>query len=72
MSPDATSNSTNPVTGIGGQLVAILVGGEADDARLQPEGQILRDEGDGTPLVGDRAGDRQDPVVVRVGPERGG
>ena len=64
-------DETGP-SGIGGQLVAILVGGEADDARLQSERQILGDEGDGSALVGDRTGDCQDPVVVRVGPERGG
>ena len=48
-----------------GQLVAVLVGVEADDARLQPERKVLRHERDVVALGRQVAGDGEDPVVVR-------
>ena len=44
---------------VGGQLVAVLVGVEADDARLEPQRQVLGDDGDVAALVGRGCGRRR-------------
>ncbi len=67
----STSSSTKPVQlGVLGELVAVLVGVEADDRRLEPQRQVLGDDGDGVALGGQVPGDGEDAVVVVVGGER--
>ena len=54
-----------------GQLVAVLVGVESDDAGLEPQRQVLGDDGDVVSFVGQVLGDGEDPVVVVVRRQRG-
>ena len=51
-------------------LVAVLVGVQADDARLQAQRQVLGDHDDVVALDGQVVGDGEDAVVVVVGPQR--
>ena len=69
----STSSSTKPVQVVSlGELVAVLVGVEADDARLQPQRQVLRDDDDAVALVGQVLRDGEDAVVVVLADQRGG
>ena len=52
------------------QLVAVLVGLEADDARLQAQREVLRDDDDVVALQAQVLGDGEDAVVVVVGRHR--
>ena len=63
----STSSSTKPVQlASAGQLVAVLVGVEADDARLEAQRQVLGDDGDVVALVRQVLRHGQDAVVVVV------
>ena len=55
---------------VGGELVAVLVGVEADDARLQAQRQVLGDHGDVVALEAQVVGHGEDAVVVVVGRQR--
>ena len=68
----STSSSTKPVQlESRRQLVAVLVGVESDDAGLEPQRQVLGDDGDLVSFVGQVLGDGEDPVVVVVRRHRG-
>ena len=54
------------------QLVAVLVRVEPHDRRLEPERQVLGDDGDVAPLGRDVAGHGQDAVVVGLAEQRRG
>ena len=56
--------------GVGGELVAVLVGLEADDPRLQPQREVLGDDDDVAALAAEAERDGEDAVVVGVGAER--
>ncbi len=58
--------------GVGGELVAVLVGFEPDDARLQAQRQVLGDDDDVATLAAQAQRHGQDAVVVGVGGERWG
>ena len=53
--------------GVGGELVAVLVGVEADDAGLQPQRQVLGDHDDVVALARQAERHGEDAVVVGVG-----
>ena len=53
--------------GVGGELVAVLVGLEADDAGLEAQRQVLGDDDDVAALAPEADGHREDAVVVGVG-----
>ena len=55
--------------GVDGELGAVLLGVEADGRRLDPHRQVLGDQRDVVALVGEVAGDREDPGVVVAEPE---
>jgi hypothetical protein len=55
---------------VAGELVAVLLGVEIDDRRLQPQWEVLGDDTDGEVLVGEVLGHGQDAVVVGVTGER--
>ena len=55
-----------------GQLGAVLLGEQADRGRLDPQRQVLGDDGDVVPLGLQVAGDREDPGVVVPQPVAGG
>ena len=55
-----------------GELVAVFVGVEANDARLQPQREVLGHDRDEVALVGEVLGDGEDAVVVVVRRERRG
>jgi hypothetical protein len=50
--------------GVGDRFGAVLLGVEADRGGLDPQRQVLGDQGDRIPLVGEVARHRQDPGVV--------
>ena len=56
--------------GVGGELVAVLVGFEPDDPGLQAQRQVLGDDDDLAALAAEAVGDGEDAVVVGVGGER--
>ena len=64
--PDVELDEAGPA-GVGGELVAVLVGFEPDDAGLQPQRQVLGDDDDVAALAAEAAGDGEDAVVVGVG-----
>ena len=51
--------------GVDDQLVAVLVGGQADDARLEPQREVLVTTATSA-LIGQVAGHREDAVIVGV------
>ena len=67
--PDVELDEAGPA-GVGGELVAVLVGLEPDDPGLQAQRQVLGDDDDLAALAAEAAGDREDAVVVGVGGER--
>ena len=58
--------------GLERELGPVLLGDEADRRRLDPHRQVLGDERDVVPLVGEVARHRQDAGVVVAEPEAGG
>ena len=68
---DLELDEATPARIAGGQLVAVLVGVETDDARLQPQRKIFGDDGDGVALVGQVLRHGEDAMVVVVRRERG-
>ena len=57
--------------GVADRLGAVLLGVEPDRGRLDPQRQVLRDQGDGAALVGEVARHGQDPGVVVAEAEAG-
>ncbi len=68
---DVELHHAGPVA-VAGQLVAVLVGVEADDRRLEAQRQVLGDDGDLAALGREVAGHGQDAVVVGLAAQRRG
>ena len=68
-SPDVELDEAGPA-GVGGELVAVLVGLEADHSRLQPQREVLGDHHHVAAVAAEAERDGEDAVVVGVGAER--
>ena len=56
-------------TGVVDQLVAVFLGPESDDARLQSEREVLGDQDHVFSIVAQMIGDGEDAMIVDVGLE---
>ena len=68
-SPGLELDEAGPA-GVGGELVAVLVGLEADHPRLQPQREVLADHHDVAAVAAEAERDGEDAVVVGVGGQR--